>query len=254
MRDGKLLQMVNISKYFGRVQALVGVDFDVDYEEIVGLLGDNGAGKSTLVKIITGVFPPDSGEMYFEGQRVHLRSPRDAQRLGIEAVYQEATLVNVMNIARNFFLGREPTRWGFLLDKRRMNRESVEVLSRIGVNICSPRREVSLLSGGERQSICIGRALYFQAKLVIFDEPTAALSVKETEYVLRYIRSLKEKGISVVVITHNIYHIYDIADRFVILDRGHKIGEFTKSEVTPQEIVEVIRSGATVNSKGREGG
>ncbi|MCS7240641.1 MAG: ATP-binding cassette domain-containing protein, partial [Candidatus Bipolaricaulota bacterium] len=136
MRDRKLLRMVNISKYFGRVQALVGVDFDVDYEEIVGLLGDNGAGKSTLVKIITGVFPPDSGEMYFEGQRVHLRSPRDAQRLGIEAVYQEATLVNVMNIARNFFLGREPTRWGFLLDKRRMNRESVEVLSRIGVNIC----------------------------------------------------------------------------------------------------------------------
>lgn len=245
MEDVKLLRMTNISKYFGRIQALSKVNFEVDYKEIVGLLGDNGAGKSTLVKIITGVHQPDEGEIYFEGKKVRIRSPRDAQRLGIEAVYQEATLVNVMNIARNFFLGREPTKWGFFLDKRKMNKESVETLARIGVNICSPRREVSLLSGGERQSICIGRALYFQAKLVIFDEPTAALSVKETEYVLQYIRSLKERGISVVVITHNIYHIYDIADRFVILDRGRKIGEFSRVEITPQEIINVIRSGET---------
>jgi len=161
MSTEKLLRMVNISKRFGKVQALNGVDFDVNYNEIVGLLGDNGAGKSTLVKIFTGVFPPDTGDIYFEGKKISLKSPQDARRLGIEAVYQEATLVNTMSIARNFFLGREPTKWGFLLDKRRMNRESIEVLSQIGVKITSPRREVSLLSGGERQSICIGRALYF---------------------------------------------------------------------------------------------
>ncbi|MCD5408848.1 ATP-binding cassette domain-containing protein [Candidatus Bipolaricaulota bacterium] len=254
MKGEKLLRMANISKRFGRVQALKGVDFEADYNEIVGLLGDNGAGKSTLIKILTGVFPPDTGEIYFEGTKVTFRSPRDAQRLGIEAVYQEATLVNVMGIARNFFLGREPTRWGFLLDKRRMNRECIEILSRIGVKIKSPRREVSLLSGGERQSICIGRALYFQAKLVVFDEPTAALSVKETEYVLRYIRSLKEKGLSVVVITHNIYHVYDLADRFVILDHGNKIGEFVKEEVSPQDIIDVIRAGSAAVIRGGGGG
>jgi len=255
MSTEKLLRMVNISKRFGKVQALNGVDFDVNYNEIVGLLGDNGAGKSTLVKIFTGVFPPDTGDIYFEGKKISLKSPQDARRLGIEAVYQEATLVNTMSIARNFFLGREPTKWGFLLDKRRMNRESIEVLSQIGVKITSPRREVSLLSGGERQSICIGRALYFQAKLVAFDEPTAALSVKETEYVLEYIRSLKAKGISVVVITHNIYHVYDLADRFVILDRGKKIGEFVKAEVTPQDIIEVIRTGtaSVLEKRGRDG-
>jgi simple sugar transport system ATP-binding protein len=246
MSGMKLLRMVNISKRFGRVQALNGVDFDVDYNEIVGLLGDNGAGKSTLIKILTGVFPPDTGEIYFEGKKVSFKSPRDAQRLGIEAVYQEATLVNVMNIARNFFLGREPTKWGFLLDKRRMNRECIEKLSQIGVKITSPRREVSLLSGGERQSICLGRAVYFQAKLVVLDEPTTGLAVKETEYVLNLIRSIKAKGISVVVITHNIYHVYDLADRFVILDRGNKIGEFAKAEVTPQDIIDVIRAGTAM--------
>lgn len=253
MSREKLLRMENISKRFGRVQALSGVDFSVDYNEIVGLLGDNGAGKSTLIKILTGVFPQDTGEIYFEGKKVSFSSPRDAQRLGIEAVYQEATLVNVMNIARNFFLGREPTRWGFLLDRRRMDRECIQVLSRIGVKISSPKREVLLLSGGERQSICIGRALYFQAKLVVFDEPTAALSVKETEYVLRYIRSLKDKGISVVVITHNIYHVYDLADRFVILDHGRKVGEFTKDEVSPQDIIDVIRAGTAEVLRGGRG-
>lgn len=253
MSGEKFLRMVNISKRFGKVQALKGVNFDVDYNEIVGLLGDNGAGKSTLIKILTGVFPPDTGEIYFEGKKVFFGSPREAQRLGIEAVYQEATLVDVMSIARNFFLGREPTRWGFLLDKRRMNRESIEILSQIGVKIRSPRREVSVLSGGERQSICIGRALYFQAKLVIFDEPTAALSVKETEYVLNYIRSLKEKGLSVVVISHNIYHVYDIADRFVILDHGSKIGDFVKEEVSPQDIIDVIRAGSAAVIRGNNG-
>jgi simple sugar transport system ATP-binding protein len=236
--------MVNISKNFGRVRALKDVDFDVDYGEIVGLLGDNGAGKSTLVKIICGVFPPTTGDIFFMGKKVCFRSPRDAQRVGIEAVYQEATLINVMSISRNFFLGREPTKFRFLLDKKRMDRECIEVLNQIGVNIKSARREVATLSGGERQSICIGRALYFQAKLAIFDEPTAALSVKEAEFVLKYIGSLREKGVSIVVVSHNIHHVYDIADRFVILDRGEKLGEFQKQEVKAEDIIKMIRTGS----------
>lgn len=243
MSSEKILRMINISKQFGPVQSLKGVDFDVGKSEIVGLLGDNGAGKSTLIKIIAGVHSPTTGEMYFAGKKVHFNSPRDAQKVGIETVYQESTLVDLMSISRNFFLGREPTKLGFL-DRKRMNEETVEALGNIGIGVRSPHAEVSGLSGGERQSICIGRALYFQAKLVLFDEPTAALSVKESDFILEYIKSLKEKGVSVVVIAHNIHHVYNIADRFVILEHGNKVGEFLKEDVTPTDIREIIRTGS----------
>lgn len=243
MSTEKILQMFNISKQFGRVQVLKNVDFDVGVNEVVGLVGDNGAGKSTLIKTIVGLYPPTEGEIYFMGEKVQFSSPRDAQRVGIEAVYQEATLADMMNTSRNFFLGRELTKLGFL-DIKCMEEECADALTHIGTRGESLRGEVSVLSGGERQSICIGRALYFQAKLLVFDEPTAALSVKETEYILSSIKSLKEKGVSVVVISHNIHHVYNIADRFVILDHGIKIGEFLKSEVLPEDIMEVVRTGS----------
>ncbi|HID09641.1 TPA: sugar ABC transporter ATP-binding protein, partial [Candidatus Micrarchaeota archaeon] len=202
--SGPLVRMVKISKSFGTVQALKDVDFEVGYQEVMGLVGDNGAGKSTLIKILTGVFPPDSGEIYFEGKRVNIRSPREARDLGIETVYQDLALIPLMSISRNFFLGREPTvRVGPLrfLDKRRMDRTVREVLSEIGIKVRSPDEPVAVLSGGERQSVAIGRAVHFGAKLLILDEPTSALSVRETHKVLDYILEAKERGLSIIFIT-----------------------------------------------------
>jgi len=244
--SGPLVRMVKISKSFGTVQALKDVDFEVGYQEVMGLVGDNGAGKSTLIKILTGVFPPDSGEIYFEGKRVNIRSPREARDLGIETVYQDLALIPLMSISRNFFLGREPTvRVGPLrfLDKRRMDRTVREVLSEIGIKVRSPDEPVAVLSGGERQSVAIGRAVHFGAKLLILDEPTSALSVRETHKVLDYILEAKERGLSIIFITHNIYHVYSVADRFTILEHGRKVAEFRKEEVSAEEIIEIIRSG-----------
>jgi len=241
-----LVKMVNISKSFGTVQALKNVDFDVGYQEVMGLVGDNGAGKSTLIKILTGVFPPDTGEIYFEGRKVDIRSPKEARDLGIETVYQDLALIPLMSISRNFFLGREPVvRVGpfKFLDKRRMDHTVQEVLSEIGIRVRSPDEPVAILSGGERQSVAIGRAVRFGAKLLILDEPTSALSVRETHKVLDYILEAKERGLSIIFITHNIYHVYSVADRFTILEHGHKVAVFRKDEVSAEEIIEIIRSG-----------
>ncbi len=241
-----LVRMVNISKSFGTVQALKNVDFDVDYQEVMGLVGDNGAGKSTLIKILTGVFPPDTGEIYFEGKKVEIRSPREARDLGIETVYQDLALIPLMSISRNFFLGREPTvKIGpfRFLDKRRMDRTVRKVLSEIGIKVRSPDEPVAVLSGGERQSVAIGRALHFGAKLLILDEPTSALSVRETHKVLDFILEAKERGLSIIFITHNIYHVYSVADRFTILEHGRKVATFRKDEVSAEDIIEIIRSG-----------
>lgn len=247
MRNNEpLVKMVNISKSFGTVQALKNVDFDVGYQEVMGLVGDNGAGKSTLIKILTGVFPPDTGEIYFEGKKVQIRSPREARDLGIETVYQDLALISLMSISRNFFLGRElvtnigPFRF---LDKRRMDKIVREVLTEIGIKVRSPDEPVAVLSGGERQSVAIGRALHFGAKLLILDEPTSALSVRETHKVLDFILQAKERGLSIIFITHNIYHVYSVADRFTILEHGRKVATFRKDDVSAEEIIEIIRSG-----------
>jgi len=241
-----LVKMVNISKSFGTVQALKNVDFDVGYQEVMGLVGDNGAGKSTLIKILTGVFPPDTGEIYFEGRKVDIRSPREARDLGIETVYQDLALIPLMSISRNFFLGREPVkRLGpfRLLDKRRMDETVKEALAEIGIRVRSPDEEVAVLSGGERQSVAIGRAMHFGAKLLILDEPTAALSIKESQKVLDFVLEAKERGLSIIFITHNIYHVYSVADRFTILEHGRKVAVLRKDEVSAEEIIEIIRSG-----------
>lgn len=241
-----LVRMVNISKNFGTVQALKNVDFDVGYQEVMGLVGDNGAGKSTLIKILTGVFPPDTGEIYFEGKKVEIRSPKEARDLGIETVYQDLALIPLMSISRNFFLGREPVvqvgPFRFM-DKRKMDATVKKVLSEIGINVRSPEEPVAILSGGERQSVAIGRALHFGAKLLILDEPTSALSVRETHKVLDFILEAKERGLSIIFITHNIYHVYSVADRFTILEHGRKVATFKRTEVSAQDIIEIIRSG-----------
>lgn len=241
-----LVEMKDISKNFGHVRALRNVDFTVGRQEVVGLLGDNGAGKSTLIKVLIGLYPPDTGQIYFEGQPVRFSSPRDARDMGIETVYQDLALVNLMSIDRNFFLGREPVRqigpFQFL-DKREMQDTCREALGEIGIRIRSPHEEVSILSGGERQSISIGRAIHFGVKLLILDEPTSALSIKETRKVLNYVTEAKKRGLSVIFITHNIYHVYPVADRFTILSHGEKVGDFLKEETTLDEVSELIVSG-----------
>ncbi|MBC7109135.1 MAG: sugar ABC transporter ATP-binding protein [Methanomassiliicoccales archaeon] len=236
-----LVYMENISKSFGPVRALKGVDFFVKHSEIVGLLGDNGAGKSTLIKILTGVIPPDTGSIYFEGKKINFNSPAEARRMGIETVYQEAGVVELLSVARNFFLGREIVRKLGFLDYRRMYIECEKVLRNIGVQIHSPNMPAGVLSGGERQAINIGRAMYFKAKLLVLDEPTTALSVKETERILDFIQQVRDRtGVSIIFVTHNISHVYRVADRFVILDRGRKIADMFKNEVTEKDIIEYL--------------
>lgn len=239
-----ILKVRDICKNFDRTQALKNVSFDLKKEEVLGVLGDNGAGKSTLAKIISGLLRPDKGEIYFEGKKVEFKNPLKARTAGIQTVYQEMTLVDVLTGVRNFFLGLEPkTRFG-LLDMDKMKKDYEIFLAKIGIKERDPERIVSTLSGGEKQSISIARGIYFRSKLLILDEPTAALSVREASRILNLIKSLRKSfKFSVIVITHNIYHVYEVADRFVFLDRGVKIGESKKSEVSVQDVIDTIASG-----------
>jgi simple sugar transport system ATP-binding protein len=238
--------MKGISKRFGGVKALENIDFMVDDAEIVGLVGDNGAGKSTLIKVLMGVYPPNEGEIYLNGRRVNFSSASEARSAGIEAVYQDLALVEQLSIARNFFLGKELTKsFGPMkfLDLHRMSEISKKGLTDLGILVRSTDEEVAVLSGGERQSISIGRAMHFGAKLLILDEPTSALSIKEAEEVLAFIRSVKQRGISVIFITHNLYHVYPIADRFTVLFRGSKIGDFRKDAISIEQLARAIVTG-----------
>jgi simple sugar transport system ATP-binding protein len=244
--DTPLVYMENITRRFGLIAALRDVYFTVSRGEVVGLLGDNGAGKSTLIKVLTGIHPPSAGQIYFEGHQVNIYSPKVARMLGIETVYQDLALVNLMSIARNFFLGREPVRRRGpikILDEEAMNQRTVEALGDIGIEIRRPQEEVLRMSGGERQSIAIGRAAHFGQKLLILDEPTSALSVGETRKVLNYTEEAKKAGLGVIFITHNIGHVYQVADRFTIISHGHKVGDFLKGEVNQEEIGNMIMGG-----------
>jgi simple sugar transport system ATP-binding protein len=234
-KETPLVFMENIVVQFGRVTALDGVDFEVGHQEVMALLGDNGAGKSTLIKCLTGVHHPTSGKIYFEGKQVEINSPQDARALGIETVYQDLALVNLMSIGRNFFLGREPVRkigplpW---LDMPGIASRTSTSLADIGINIRSANDKVGKLSGGERQSIAIGRAVHFGVKLLILDEPTSALSVGEARKVLEYTRNAKERGLSVIFITHNVHHVMEVADRYTIIRHGQQVGTYLKGEIT----------------------
>ncbi len=238
-----LLRMEKINKRFGRVTALTDVNLTLNAGEVLGLLGDNGAGKSTLIKILVGLLKPDSGKIFFKGEEVSFKSPWDSRAHGIETVYQDMGLVNPMSVTRNFFLGKELTyKIGpfKILDLKKMREISAEFLNDIGVHIGSGDEPVSSLSGGERQSIAIARAIHFEASLLALDEPTAALSIKESTKVLEYVLEAKARGIAVIFITHNIYHVHSVADRFTVLDRGAKVSDYNKNDVTPEFIMKVI--------------
>jgi simple sugar transport system ATP-binding protein len=241
-----LVEMRDIVKRFGTIEVLRGVDFVVNRQEIIGLLGDNGAGKSTLIKILTGVYSLTSGQIYFEGQPVTINSPHEAREIGIETVYQDLALVPLMSISRNFWLGQELTRRVGpmeVLDKDLMADKTRQALLDIGIHIRNPDETVGSLSGGERQSIAIGRAVYFGKKLLILDEPTSALSVGETAKVLEYTRAAKERGLSVIFISHNIGHVHNVADRFTIISHGQKVGDFYKEEVSEMEVAQMVMTG-----------
>lgn len=235
-----LIELINVHKYFGNVKALQGVSFSVNAGEVVGLVGDNGAGKSSLIKIITGLYQPTAGQMKFEGNQVRFTSPADARNLGIETVYQDLALIDEMSIWRNFFLGKEVVRNGYTmrtLKTREMKRVCLEQIRAIGLTrIRSADEQAGKLSGGERQSLAIGRSEFFGARILLLDEPTAALSVKETQYVLNSIAVMKKKGLGIVVIDHNMAHVQPIADRIVILEHGRVIASVRKGEASVEEL------------------
>ncbi|HAA78365.1 TPA: ABC transporter ATP-binding protein [Candidatus Latescibacteria bacterium] len=237
--------MRSISKRFGHITALTEIDLDLYEGEVLALLGDNGAGKSTLIKVLTGVCAPSSGEIHFEGRSVSLTSPSVARDLGIETVYQDLALIPRMSIARNFYLGRELTKQVGpfrVLDHDAMNRGATEALREIGIDIRDTDEPVGSLSGGERQSIAIGRAVHFGSQVLILDEPTSALSIGETRKVLGYIASARERGMSVIFITHNLQHVFEVADRLAVLANGTKVGDFQRDEVTEAQVAEMITS------------
>jgi simple sugar transport system ATP-binding protein len=241
-----LIALDNVSKFFGSVIALRDVSMEVGPGEVLCLLGDNGAGKSTLIKIISGVYPPDSGRLLVEGQERRFASPRDALDAGIATVYQDLAMIPLMGIARNFFLGSEPTKgWGPFrrFDTKQADLIARDELAKMGIRVRDTSQAVGTLSGGERQSIAIARAVYFGAKVLILDEPTAALGVKEAGVVLRYIVQARARGIGVVFITHNVHHAYPIGDRFTLLNRGRSIGTFRKSEISREEVVAMMAGG-----------
>jgi simple sugar transport system ATP-binding protein len=243
----ELVRMVNISKSYGLVEALRGVDFTVYEKEIVGLLGDNGAGKSTLIKILSGVVPATAGEIYLHGRKVDIRTTMDAISHGIETIYQDSALVNQLSIARNLFLGREPVkRPRFLdrLDDEKMNAVTHELLKQVGITKkIPPSTPVSAISGGERQAVAIARALYFKSELIILDEPTNNLGVEETRGVLRFVRSARDSGHSCIFIAHNIHHVFQVVDRIVVLRRGELVADDIDPKQTSIEAVERVITG-----------
>jgi simple sugar transport system ATP-binding protein len=240
--DGECrLELRDVSKSFGEVRALRNVDFKLGRNEVVGLLGDNGAGKSTLIKILTGYYRPDEGNLFFEGQVVNDLTVPKARELGIETVYQERALAELQSLWRNIFLGRElKTSYG-LLDVKKMKKETDRLmLESMGFTstAVSPDSVIGNFSGGEKQGVAIVRALYFDAQIIILDEPTMGLSLKETRRLLDFVRSIKSAGKSAVFIDHNIFHVYDVADRVVVIDRGQVAGEFRTDEITLDDLMD----------------
>lgn len=253
MREEPLVKMINISKSFGGLKALDRVNFEVYRGEVLGLVGDNGAGKSTLIKILTGAYLPDEGEIFIEGKRVHFREPRDAEKVGIAAIYQDLALVPTLNAPDNMFLGRELMRPVLgqaikLLDRTRMLQETRDLLKkRLRMEISDLSRPVHVLSGGQQQAIAIARALYAQAKILIMDEPTSALGAKGREELFRLIHQLKTEEVSIIIISHNLVHVFAVSDRIIVLRNGQRIGDRITSESNRKEIVHLIVGGEDEN-------
>jgi simple sugar transport system ATP-binding protein len=241
-----LLEVDHVSKYFGNVIALKDVSAYVNPGEVLCILGDNGAGKSTLIKILSGVHAPDEGRMLVDGEQLTFHSPREARGHKISTVYQDLAIVPLMPIWRNFFLGAEPSK-GFgpfrRLDIGRAKRESREEMAKMGIDIRDAEQPVGTLSGGERQVVAIARAVHFGARVLILDEPTSALGVKQAGVVLRTILGARSHGVGVVFITHNPHHAFPVGDRFVILNRGRTLGTYAKTEVDQEQLVRLMAGG-----------
>ena len=242
-----LLELDGIGKFYGNIIALQGITTEVRAGEVTCVLGDNGAGKPTFIKILAGVHKHDAGDFRLEGKPVDFNSPREALDAGIAAVYQDLAMVPLMSVWRNFFLGAEPTKGVFpvrWVDKPEAKRIAKEEMAKMGIDIRDTEQPVGTLSGGERQSVAIARAVYYGAKVLILDEPTSALGVKQSGVVLRYIVEAAKRGLGVIFITHNPAHAYPVGDRFLILNRGQSMGNFAKEEITQQELTQLMAGGA----------
>ena len=239
-----MIRCEKMNKWYGGIHALKDVSVDIKKGESVGLVGDNGAGKSTFIKILSGVHKQDSGNFYFDGKLTHIKNAKDSMRLGIETIYQDSALAPTLSIARNLFVGREPTNYNIgsfgLMDRSKMATEALESIKRVELDLRSAEDLVETLSGGERQGVVIARALYFRTKVLIMDEPTNHLSVKETAKVLNWIEKLKSEGTTCVFITHNLHHVYPVSDRLIVFARGEKIADVYKKDTSIEELTRMI--------------
>ena len=240
-----LLQISGVNKHFGAVQVLNGVDLAVEAGTVVGLVGDNGAGKSTLMKTITGIYAVDGGDVQFSGESLIGVAPGARRQRGIEMIYQDLALVKQQDVAANIFLGREPVKWAFgflpgFVDKARMDEDALKMIERLGARIPSIHRPVGMFSGGQQQTVAIARALTFNPKLVIMDEPTAALAVREVESVLKLIRQMREEGIAVILISHRLNDVFDVTDRIVVLRQGRIEADLQTRKTQMREVVSYI--------------
>src|SRR5258706_2751377 len=240
LRGEPSLRLRGINKSFGAVRALTNVDFEVHAGEVVGLVGDNGAGKSTLIKVIAGVGPADSGEIFVDGQPARIASPKDATRYGIETVYQDLALCDNLDVVANLFLGREEISPVLALKETDMEKRGLEVLRTLDVKIPSLRSLVAMLSGGQRQSIAVAKSILRNARIVLLDEPTAALGVAQTRQVLNMIRRLREQGLAIVVISHNLADVFEVVDRVIVLRLGRRVGTFDIKKTTLEQVVSAI--------------
>jgi D-xylose transport system ATP-binding protein len=246
-----LLECRGVSKAFGAVQALSGVDFEVRKGEVMALVGDNGAGKSTLIKGIVGIYPFDEGEVRVGGEHVHVHGPRDAARLGIEVVYQDLALADNLDVVANMCLVRERTRTSVVLDESSMERSARETLDSLSVTtLRSVRQRVAGLSGGQRQSVAVAKAVMWNSRIVILDEPTAALGVAQTRQVLNLVRRLAEKNLGVALVSHNLHDVFEVADRITVLRLGQRVALYEREKTNQQEVVHAITAGTVDNVPG----
>jgi D-xylose transport system ATP-binding protein len=251
MPETPILELRQVSKSFGSVHALADVDFEVRSGEVMALVGDNGAGKSTLIKSVAGIHPFDGGEVFFEGDRVTINSPKDAARLGIEVVYQDLALCDNLDVVQNMYLGRESHDVFRRLREAEMERNTAETLQSLSVTtIRSTRQTVATLSGGQRQSVAVARAVMWNSRLVILDEPTAALGVAQTQQVLELVKRLGQQGLAVVIVSHNLHDVFEVADRITVLRLGRAVGVYERAKTTQQEIVSAITAGAPTKVAG----
>jgi D-xylose transport system ATP-binding protein len=250
--DVPILELRGVSKHFGAVQALYQVDFHVAPGEVMALVGDNGAGKSTLIKCIAGIYPFDEGEVVFEGEHVNIHGPKDSARLGIEVVYQDLALADNLDVVQNMYLGRELTDTLRRMDETTMEAKAQETLKSLSVTtLQSVRQTVAGLSGGQRQSVAVAKAVMWNSRVVILDEPTAALGVAQTRQVLDLVARLGEQGLAVILISHNLHDIFEVADSITVLRLGQNVAEFKRKETNQQEVVEAITAGKLTKVPGQ---